>query len=274
LSKLLKKRAIGAVTILNNSHSLEEQAVHDPPKVVADLLLEFADIFQEPSQLPPFRTIDHTIQLQPNTPLVNQRAYRLPYHKKNAMETLIKQLLQDNMIRPSVSPYSSPIILVKKKDGSWRLCVDYRVLNSKIVKNEYPTPIVEDLLDELFGAKVFSKIYMRSGYHQIRMKEEDIHKTTFTTQMGHFEYVVIPFVLSNAPATFQALMNTMLAEVLRKFALVFFDDILIYNPSITDHVHHLRIVLQILRENQLFAKLTKCTFAQHEVEYLGHIINA
>lgn len=183
------------------------------------------------------------------------------------MEQLIKQLLEANMIKPSVSPYSSPVILVKKKDGTWRLCVDYRQLNSNTVKNKYPIPMIEDLLDALFGAQIFSKIDLRSGYHQIRINEQDIHKTAFTTHLGYFEYVVMPFGLTNAPATFQTLMNTVLAEFLRKFALVFFDDILIYSTLIQEHIQHLRAVLQALRDNKLFAKLSKCTFGQLEIEF-------
>jgi hypothetical protein len=177
------------------------------------------------------------------------------------MEELIKQLLDSHMIRPSISPYSSPVILVKKKDGSWRMCVDYRALNSNTIKNKYPIPIIEDLLDELFGETVFSKIDLGSGYHQIRMKESDIEKTAFTTHLGHFEYVVLPFGLTNAPATFQTLMSSVLAQFLRKFALVFFDDILVYSKIMSENIQHLRAVLEVLKQNQLFAKLSKYIFA-------------
>ncbi|WVZ49773.1 hypothetical protein U9M48_001102, partial [Paspalum notatum var. saurae] len=220
---------------------------------IQTLLNQYKDIFQEPTQLPPPRSIDHTIPLVDATKTIYQRPYRLPYLKKNAMEDLISQLLQSQMIRPSVSPYSSPVILVKKKDGAWRLCVDYRNLNTNTIRNKYPIPIIEDyrdLLDELHGAKIFSKIDLRSGYHQIRMHPADIYKTAFTTHLGHFEYLVMPFGVTNAPATFQALMNTILAP----FALVFFDDILIYSKSMEDHIKHLRIVFDILRKHSLYAK--------------------
>lgn len=261
------------MVVLQYSKDSPSKESADLPPQISALLSEFSDVFQEPSDLPPKRAIDHGIPLIDSTKCINQRPYRLPHHQKNAMEDLIKQLLQANMIRPSVSPYSSLVILVKKKDGSWRLCVDYRLLNANIVKNKYPIPIIEDLLDELFGAKIFFKIDLRSGYHQIRMTEIDIPKIAFTTHVGHFEYLVMTFGLTNASATFQTLMNTVLADLLRKFALVFFDDILIYITTLTEHVNHLRNVLELLRKHKLFAKLSKCTFGQPEIEYLGHVIN-
>jgi hypothetical protein len=181
--------------------------------------------------------------------------------------------LKKGYICPSVSPWGAPILFVKKKDGTLRLCIDFRQLNKAIVKNKYPLPRIDDLFDQLRGENIFSKIDLRSGYHQVRIKEEDISKTTFRTRYGHYEFVVVPFGLTNAPVVFMCLMNDIFRNYLDKFVIVFLDDILIYSKLEEEHEHHLRLVLQVLREHQLYAKLRKCSFYQEQIHYLGHIIS-
>jgi hypothetical protein len=185
----------------------------------------------------------------------------------------LKELLDLGLIRPSVSPWGAPVIFVKKKDGSLWLCIDYRDLNRATVKNRYPMPRIDDLLDQMKGATVFSKIDLRLGYHQLRIKEGDIPKTTFRTRFGHYELVVVPFTLTNVPIVFMSLMNSIFWKYLDRFVQVFLDDILIYSKNGREHEEHLWIVLSCLREKKLYGNLSKCSFFQKEIHYLGHIIS-
>lgn len=186
------------------------------------LIHSYQDVFAEPKELPPERSCDHTILVRTGEDPPNVRPYKVPHHQKEDMEQQIHRLLEASIIRPSASPYAFPAILVKKNDGSWRLCIDYRKLNAQTIKNKYPIPVIEDLLDELNGASVFSKLDLKSGYHQIQMNKEDINKTTFSTYLGHYEYLPMPFGHTNTPTTFQSLMNNLFAQYLRKSILVFF----------------------------------------------------
>ncbi|XP_021980058.1 uncharacterized protein LOC110876189 [Helianthus annuus] len=238
------------------------------------LLTEYENVFQVPFALPPKREFDHRILLKDEAKVVNLKPYRYQSTQKDVIEQLTKELVETGVVRDSSSPFVAPVVLVKKKkDGSWRFCIDYRKLNEATIKNSYPIPLVEELFEELGRAVVFSKVDIRAGYHQIRMHEDDIQKTAFRTHEGLFEFVVMPFGLTNAPATFQALMNHSFKEFMRKFVLVFFDDILVYSDSLDLHLIHLRQVLEILRSQQLYAKKSKCIFGGSSVEYLGHIIS-
>ena len=244
-----------------------------PPQIVS-ILERFPAIFAEPSTLPPSRNIQHHIHLLPHTVPINVRPYRYPHFQKSEIERQISAMLTTGIIQPSHSPFSSPILLVKKKDGTWRCCVDYRALNAVTVKDRFPMPTIDELLDDLGRASWFSKLDLRQGFHQIRMAEEDAHKTAFRTHQGQYEFLVMPFGLCNAPSTFQAAMNDALQPFLRRFVAVFFDDILVYSPDLSSHVSHLEAVLSALADREFLLKQSKCSFAQRELNYLGHIISS
>ncbi|CAA0830191.1 Uncharacterized mitochondrial protein AtMg00860 [Striga hermonthica] len=253
---------------------MEVQRAGNGKEVLKPILEEYQDIFQEPKGLPPKREIEHHITLKADSLPKQQYHYRVSHDQKNTIEEIVQEMLKSGIIQNNKSPFAAPVLLVKKKDLTWRLCVDYRYLNSLTIKHEFPIPVIEELLDELQGSSCFSKIDLRSCYFQILMKEEHRPLTAFTTHSGHYEFLVMPFGLCNAPATFQSLMNQVFQNCLRKFVLVFFYDILIYSKSWEEHCEHLRIVLQLLRDNTLYAKQSKCQFGDPTVEYLGHIISA
>jgi len=272
LRGLLRKGGIAQVVHL--CPLLEDHTPTSIPDEVQQFIDSKAALFIEPDSLPPAREFDHHIPLIPGVKPVNVKPYRHSPTQKDEIERQIKEMLSNGIIRPSQSPFASPVILVKKKDGTWRFCVDYRQLNNITVKNKYPLPIVDELLDELHGAAWFTKLDMRSGYHQIRLKVADEPKTAFKTHHGHWEFRVMPFGLTNAPATFQAIMNTIFQPLHRKGVLVFVDDILIYSKTLEEHLQLLSQVFTILEQHQLFLKQSKCSFAQQSLEYLGHVISA
>jgi hypothetical protein len=185
---------------------------------------------------------------------------------------MVQELLNAGIIYPSTSPYSSPVVMVLKKEGSWRMCPDFHALNKLTIKDKFPIPVIDDLLDELTGAQFFTKPDLHSSYHQICMKEADITKTTFRTHEGHYEFLVMPFGLCNAPSTFQSLMNHVFHPFLPHFVLVFFDYILIYIKTWTDHIVHVDGVLHLLSQHKIFLKQYKCAFGASEVKYLDHLV--
>jgi len=243
------------------------------PIDIQSLLHKFESIFEEPNALPPFRQHIHSIPLIPNSRPPNIRPYRYPYFQKSEIENQVSELLQKGFIRSSTSPFASPVLLVKKKDNTWRMCIDYRGLNQITIPDKYPIPNIDELLDELHGATIFSKIDLRSGYHQIRVDPADIYKTAFRTHSGHYEFTVMPFGLTNAPSTFQCAMNDLFRPHLRKFILVFFDDILVYSQTFEQHISHLELALQLLRDNCYYAKTSKCSLGQVHISFLGHMIS-
>ncbi|GJS36488.1 putative reverse transcriptase domain-containing protein [Tanacetum coccineum] len=199
--------------------------------------------------------------------------YRLAPSEMLELSNQLKELQEKGFIRPSHSPWGAPVLFVKKKDGSMRMCIDYRELNKLTIKNRYPLPRIDDLFDQLQGACCFSKIDLRSGYHQLRVREEDIPKTAFRTRYGHFEFTVMPFGLTNAPAIFMDLMNRVCKPYLDKFVIMFIDDILIYSKSEEEHEVHLKTILDLLKKEKLYAKFSKCEFWLQEVQFLGHVVN-
>jgi hypothetical protein len=230
----------------------------------------YADVFpDELPGMPPDRNIELAIKLQSGTAPISKRPYRMPPAELAELKKQLQELLNKGFIRPSTSPWGCPALFVKKKDESLRLCIDYRPLNAVTIKNKYPLPRIDLLFDQLVRAKVFSKIDLRSGYHQIKIRASDIPKTAFSTRYGLYEYLVMSFGLTNAPAYFMYLMNSIFMPELDKFVVVFINDILVYSKNEEEHAGHLHAVLQRLREHRLYAKLSKCDFWLKEIKFLG-----
>ncbi|KAL4025562.1 hypothetical protein IC575_013964 [Cucumis melo] len=235
---------------------------------------DYPDVFPEKLPgIPPHREIEFAIELEPGTVPISRAPYRMAPAELKELKVQLQELLDKGFIRPSVSPWGVPVLFVKKKDGSMRLCIDYRKLNKVTIKNRYPLLRIDDLFDQLQGATVFSKIDLQSGYHQLRIKDGDVPKTAFRSRYGQYEFIVMSFGLTNAPAVFMDLMNIVFREFLNTFVIVFMDDILIYSKTEVEHEEHLRMVLQTLRDNKLYAKFSKCEFWLKQVSFLGHVVS-
>ncbi|GJY60263.1 reverse transcriptase domain-containing protein [Tanacetum coccineum] len=239
------------------------RVVRDFPEVFPDDLLG----------LPHVREVEFRIDLIPGASPVVRSPYRLAPSEMLELSNQLKELQEKGFIRPSHSPWGAPVLFVKKKDGSMRMCIDYRELNKLTIKNRYPLLRIDDLFNQLQCACYFSKIDLHSGYHQLIIREEDISKTAFRTRYRHFEFTVMPFGLTNAPAIFMDLMNRVCKPYLDKFVIVFIDDILIYSKSEEEHEVHLKTVLDLLKKENLYAKFSKCEFWLKEVQFLGHVVN-
>ncbi|GJU15817.1 putative reverse transcriptase domain-containing protein [Tanacetum coccineum] len=257
------------ITATKDEDKSKEKRLEDVPVVQ-----EFPEVFPEDLPgIPPTRQVEFRIDLVPGATPVARAPYRLAPSEMKELAEQLQELTDKGFIRPSSSPWGAPVLFVKKKDGSFRMCIDYRELNKLTVKNRYPLPRIDDLFDQLQGSSIYSKIDLRSGYHQLRVREEDIPKTAFRTRYGHYEFQVMSFGLTNAPAVFMDLMNRVCKPYLDKFVIVFIDDILIYSKSKKEHEEHLRQILKLLKKEELYAKFSKCEFWISRVQFLGHVID-
>ncbi|GKF20668.1 putative reverse transcriptase domain-containing protein, partial [Tanacetum coccineum] len=243
----------------------DEKRLKDIPVVK-----EFPDVFPEDLPgIPPICQVEFQIDLIPGAAPVARTPYRLAPSKMQELSNQLQELTDRGFIRPSTSPWGAPVLFVKKKDGSFRMCIDYRELNKLTIK-----PRIDDLFGQFQGSSVYSKIDLRSGYHQLRVREEDIPKTAFRTRYRHYEFQVMLFGLTNVPAVFMDLMNRVCKPYLDKFVIVFIDDILIYSRNKEEHANHLRIILELLRKENVYAKFSKCDFWIHIMQFLSHLIDS
>src|SRR5690606_6759717 len=255
-----------------------EEAIDQTPKEpeIPYEFSEFKELFKdkEIGTLPPHRPYDHTIPLEPGKTAPFGPLYTLSQAELKELYNYIQENLEKGFIRRSESPAGAPVLFVKKKDGSLRLCVDYRALNKVTVKNRCPLPLINETIDQLKEATIFTKLDLKGAYNLIRIAPGDEWKTAFRTRYGHFEYLIMPFGLTNAPATFQAFINDVLREYLDQFVVVYLDDILIYSRNKEEHIDHVKKVMKKLMDAQLQAKLSKCEFFKDEVEFLGFVISS
>ncbi|GBG73003.1 hypothetical protein CBR_g12722 [Chara braunii] len=247
------------------------RTVHVHPRIT-ELLDAYSDVFEGPHGVVPDRPIRHEIILEDGAVPPRGCIYRMSEEELSVLRAQLDDLLEKCWIRPSSSPYGAPVLFVRKKNKDLRLCIDYRELNTQTIRNAGPLPRIDDLLERLGGAQLFSKLDLKSGYHQLEIRKEDRYKTAFKTRYGHFEWLVMPFGLTNAPATFQAAMTTEFRHMLDRYVLIYLDDILVYSQNLEEHVEHLRTVLERLRQAKYKANRDKCEFARQELEYLGHYV--
>ncbi|GJW17440.1 putative reverse transcriptase domain-containing protein [Tanacetum coccineum] len=261
---------LGQISAKKEEDKSEGKQIKDVP-----IVRDFPEVFPEDLPgLPPARPVEFQIDLIPGAAPVARAPYRLAPSEMKELSEQLQELSDKGFIRPSSSPWGAPVLFVKKKDGSFRMCIDYRELNKLTVKNRYPLPRIDDLFDQLQGSSIYSKIDLRSGYHQLRVREQDIPKTAFRTRYGHYEFQVMPFGLTNAPAVFMDLMNRVCKPYLDKFVIVFIDDILIYSKDEKEHEEHLKAILELLKKEQLYAKFSKCEFWIPKVQFLRHVIDS
>ncbi|KAA0066451.1 ty3-gypsy retrotransposon protein [Cucumis melo var. makuwa] len=268
-SKLLSQGTWGILASVVDIREPEVSLSSEP------VVREYPDVFpDELPGLPPPREVDFAIELESGTAPISRAPYRMAPAELKELKVQLQELLDKGFIRPNVSPWGAPVLFAKKNDGSMRLCIDYRELNKVTVKNRYPLPRIDDLFDQLQGATVFSKIDLRSGYHQLRIRDSDIPKMAFRSRYGHYKFIVMSFGLTNAPAVFMDLMNRVFKDFLDSFVIVFIDDILIYSKTEAEHEEHLHQVLETLRANKLYAKFSKCEFWVRKVTFLGHVVSS
>jgi hypothetical protein len=277
-ARLVRKGAQAYLAVLKPVNPEADQAVHgsDPAwkQQMQQLLQQFSDIQADLTGPPPPGDAVHSIILEDGAkPPAYPPRHMSPLELQEVRQQL-DEFLSKDFIRPSQSPFAAPVLFVRKRDGTLRMCMDYRALNKLTIKDRYPLPRIDDLLDQLQGATIFSKLDLQQGYHQTLVNEPDIPKTAFSTRYGQYEWKFMPFGLCNAPATFQRLMNTILQPYLDRFAVVYLDDILIYSKTPQEHLDHVRLVLQALQEHHLHIKLKKCAFGLAQVDFLGHVISA